>query len=121
MDSHPLDTHIIPGINTGKVVFQFEGHYHGKPVTWQCTLQTLDKYYQELLDTNKVEPGTEVKLKRFINVVDVDTPTPSINIALDVKNIDEPTIRKAIIMVHNYKKLHEGLHEYGEAYTYPRK
>lgn len=121
MDTQPPDLHLIPGINTGKVTFQFEGHYRGKAVTWQCTLQTLDHYYQQQVNSRKIDRNDIVKLKRFIDVADTDTPTPSINIVLDVQKIDEPTIRKAIIMVHNYKKLHAGRHEYGEAHTYPRK
>lgn len=121
MDSISINTHLISGINTGKAEFSFDGHYHGTPVSWQCTLQTLDQYYQDLVNANKVDRDTPVTLRRFIDIAHVDSPTPSINIVLDVEKIDEPTIRKSIIMVHNYKKLHEGIHEYGEAYTYPRK
>lgn len=121
MENIPVDTHTISGINTGKASFQFAGHYYGTPVTWQCTLQTLDQYYQELVNSNKIEPNTPMSLRRFIDIANTDSPTPSINIVLDVEIIDEPTIRKSIIMVHNYKKHHEGRHEYGETYTYPRK
>lgn len=121
MQNITIDTRSITGINTGKAQFQFAGHYFGKPVTWQCTLQTLDQFYQDLVHSRKINHQAPVTLRRFIDISNADTPTPSINIALDVKIIDEPTIRKSIIMVHNYKKLHEGLHEYGETYTYPRK
>lgn len=121
MEISPVNNLTISGINTGKAQFQFEGHYSGKPVTWQCTLQTLDQYYQDLVNSNKINSSAPVTLRRFIDIAETDSPTPSINIVLDVDIIDEPTIRKSIIMVHNYKKLHEGLHEYGEAYSYPRK
>ena len=121
MESDAVNTQNISGIDTGKAIFEFQGHFNGKPVTWQCTLQTLDHYYEELLRNKKIESNIPVTLKRFINIIGTDSPTPSINITLDVEIIDEPTIRKTIIMVHNYKKLQEGLHEYGEAYTYPRK
>ena len=121
MENSPVDMNAVTGINTGKAEFQFNGHYYGKPVTWQCTLQTLDEYYQELVSQNKVDSHSPVTLQRFINISDSDSPTPSINIVLDVEIIDEPTIRKSIVMVHNYKKLHEGHHSYGKAYTYPRK
>ena len=121
MENSPVDMNAVSGINTGKAKFQFNGHYHGKPVTWQCTLQTLDQFYQELVINNKVDSNSPITLQRFIDITDSDSPTPSINIGLDVDIIDEPTIRKSILMVHNYKKLHEGMHEYGEAYTYPRK
>ena len=121
MESSSINIHTIDGINTGKAKFQFEGRYYNNPVTWQCTLQTLDQYYQELVNSNKINSNTPTALRRFIQIAGTDSPTPSINIVLDVKIIDEPTVRKSIIMVHNYKKLHEGVHEYGEAYTYPRK
>lgn len=120
MENSPVDMSTVKGINTGKAKFQFTGHYYGKPVTWQCTLQTLDQYYQQLVSNNKVDRNTPVTLQRFIDITDSDSPTPSINIALDVDIIDEPTIRKTIVMVHNYKRLHEGHHPYGAAYTFPR-
>ena len=121
MGNDPVNIQNISGIGTEKATFQFQGHFHGKPVTWQCTLQTLDHYYDELLRNKKIESNIPLTLKRFIDIHGTDSPTPSINITLDVEIIDEPTIRKSVIMVHNYKKLHEGLHEYGEGYTYPRK
>ena len=121
MENSSVDINTVSGINTGKAQFQFDGRYHNNPVTWQCTLQTLDQYYQELVNSNKVKRDATIALKRFIHISGTDSPTPSINIVLDVEIIDEPTVRKSVIMVHNYKKLHEGIHEYGEAYTYPRK
>jgi hypothetical protein len=120
MENSPVDTSTISGVNTGKALFQFKGHFYGRPVTWQCTLQTLDQHYQEMRQTGKIDDKTPVSLRKFIHITDIDSPAPAINIGLDVETIDEPTIRKTIVMVHNYKKLHAGLHEYGEIYHYPR-
>ena len=111
----------ISGINSGEAKFQFKGHLYNKPVTWQCTLQTLDNHYQSLFASRNVSEAESIMLKKFIYISEEQSATPKIHIGLDVDCIDEATIRKTIIMVNNYKKLHAGLHEYGMAYHYPRK
>jgi len=121
MEKNPIFPHIITGINTGQASFQFKGHFHNQPVTWQCTLQTLEHHYQSLIATRQIADTENVMLKKFIHIHDDKSPTPHIHIGLDVDCIDKPTILKAIIMVHNYKQLHAGRHEYGTAYRYPGK
>lgn len=111
----------VNGIITGEATFQFKGHLYNQPVTWQCTLQTLDHHYQSLVASRKVSKTESIMLKKFIFIQDELSSTPSIHIGLDVDCIDEATIRKTIIMVQNYKKLNAGLHEYGTAYCYPMK
>ncbi|MCK7581424.1 MAG: hypothetical protein MZV65_41195 [Chromatiales bacterium] len=37
-----------------------------------------------------------------------------LDVALDIPQIDEPTILRTIIMIRNYKRLHPGRHEFGE-------
>lgn len=121
METNPVFPHDISGINTGQASFQFKGHFHNQPVTWQCTLQTLEHHYQTLIATQRISETEIIMLKKFIHIQDDNSPTPRILIGLDVDCIDEPTIRKTIVMVHNYKKLHAGLHEYGATYRYPGK
>ena len=121
MEKNLVFPHDISGINTGQASFQFKGHLYNQPVIWQCTLQTLDHHYQSLIATQKISEAESIMLKKFIYIQDDQSPTPHIHIGLDVDCIDEATIRKTIIMVQNYKKLHAGLHEYGTAYHYPRK
>lgn len=111
----------INGVNTGQATFQFKGHLYRKPVIWQCTLQTLDHHYQSLVASKKVSAAENIVLKKFIYISEEQSAAPKIHIGLDVDKIDEATIRKTIIMVNNYKKLHAGLHEYGMAYHYPKK
>ena len=121
MEKNPVFPHEISGINTGQASFEFKGHFHNQPVIWQCTLQTLEHHYQSLIATQQISETENVMLKKFIQIQDNKSSTPHIHIGLDVDCIDEPTIRKTIIMVHNYKKLHAGRHEYGTSYRYPRK
>ncbi|MGD8526264.1 MAG: hypothetical protein PVJ63_08435 [Thioalkalispiraceae bacterium] len=120
MEKNPALAEDIQGINSPRATFRFKGHFQGRPVEWICTLSTLDHYYQSLLENGKVSNHETVMLKRFIHIHEQDSSTPRIDIALDVDTIDDPTIRKTIIMIHNYKKLHAGWHEYGTAYRYPR-
>lgn len=121
MENNPALPHDISGINTEQASFQFAGHFQNQDVLWHCSLQTLDSYYQTLLDTEKASSSDSVVLKRFIDIQNTPSATPLIKVVLDVDIIDEATIRKTIIMVHNYKNLSAGKHEYGTAYHYPRK
>ena len=110
----------IKGINTGQAEFEYQGHFQGADVLWQCTLQTLEDHYQSLISTQEISITEPVMLKKFIRIENETSSTPQIHVGLDVDYIDEATIRKTIIMLRNYKNLRAGLHSYGSAYHYPR-
>jgi hypothetical protein len=84
---------------------RFSGPFEGRQVTWDATLVTLEAWRRQ-------HPGEEAA-QNFIAVGD-DTPdgTP-ITVGLNVTCIDLPTVRKAMMMVRQYKRLQRGHHAYG--------
>ncbi len=83
----------------------FRGPFEGRPVTWLATLRAT------------AAPGPERSIgglaASFIEIGD-DTPEGvPITVGLPVATIDEPTIRKAMIMIRRYRRLRRGRHEYG--------
>lgn len=51
--------------------------------------------------------------RQTIHVVDGDSGQRSVSVALAVPVIDEPVVRKTVIMVRKYKRLAPGLHQWG--------
>ncbi|OOZ38434.1 hypothetical protein BOW53_15575 [Solemya pervernicosa gill symbiont] len=99
---HPLDSDYTlleqPGGTTLRC--RFSGRFDGEDVVWDATLMTL---------------GQAGAARNFIEIGELSGQGRSITIALHVHCIDIPTLRKAIIMVRNYKRLRLGRHEYGPA------
>jgi hypothetical protein len=92
---------------------RFTGTFAGKSVTWDATLYTLRDYVR--LRRESGEPDLRCA-RPFIEVAGGEGTLLSMRIGLPVTAIDEPTIRKAIIMVRQYRLLAVGHHEFGDPY-----
>jgi hypothetical protein len=95
-----------------KVQLQFTGTLNEQEVIWDATIQTLASHLAE-------NPQTKPSDKNFVarSFMQVAAPQNSIStlkIVLAVPLIDEPTIKKTIIMVRCYKRLQVGYHEFGK-------
>ncbi len=90
----------------GKVLrLRFEGPFEGRRVTWLATLHALGE-----------SQPTDLARQPAANYIEIDAAgqdTVPITVGLPVDRIDPPTVRKAIIMIRRYKRLHRGRHEYG--------
>ena len=91
---------------------RFTGPFLGRQVTWDASIATLEHEYRARQFSRP--PGDAVELRQFIEVGDEDNGMRTLRIGLNVAQIDEPVIRKTIIMVRQYRRLREGRHEYGE-------
>lgn len=89
---------------------RFTGPFHGEKVIWDATLMSLTYYLGKLAASGRSNPAA----RQFIDVGSNSASGRRITIALQIPAIDEPTIRKAMIMVRQYKRLAPGKHEYGE-------
>ena len=98
------------------VRIRFPGLLMGKQVVWNAKIQTLqDKLRRNLKQINaSVEAHS---LKQSIKISETDQGY-SIEIALNLTQIDVAAIKRTIIMIRKYKRLHPGLHEFGEAIMY---
>ena len=104
-----------------KVHCNFAGKLADIEVLWDATVQTLASYLQESLEKNAL---AEVSRKRkdvqrsekplsFMEVSAPQNGVSKLKVVLPVPLIDEPTIKKTIIMIRCYKRLKVGYHEFG--------
>jgi len=102
-----------------EVQIQFPGQFQKHNVVWDAKLLTLQSIYQQQLTQGQVKPGMPVTLRQYIHIHPAAGDRIPITIALNVTLFDEPTILKTMIMIHNYKRLRPGCHEYGEPVIFP--
>jgi hypothetical protein len=94
----------------------FIGRFQGEQVIWDTSVGTLTYYFRAArLPGERV--GRKAGLRQFIEVGKQKGCIRRLRIGLNVARIDEPTLLKAILMIRKYKRLHAGLHEYGERWS----
>lgn len=98
------------------VKIRFPGVYNGVEVIWNARIQTL----QDKLRSNQKDKSSDKEACSLHQSIMISETVQgySIDIALNLKEIDVAAIKRTIIMIRKYKRLHPGLHEYGEAITY---
>ena len=96
-----------------KVNVRFVGKLDDKEVLWDATIQTLASHLaeSEVVQSTKQSPA---KLHSFMRVEEPHNNVSALKIVLAVPLIDEPTIKKTIIMIRCYKRLKVGYHEFGK-------
>jgi len=87
-----------------RAYIKFTGIFEGKQVVWNACVQTIDDYAQ-------YNPTTHDPMQ-FIEI-DLEDGVYFLQVGLNVTLIDKPTIERTILMIRNYKRLHQGRHEYG--------
>lgn len=98
-------------VDCPQVRIRFPGPFEGRTVIWDAELRTL-AYERDQADPQS--GTTPSSLRQYIHIYPADGEQVPITIALNVPLFDEPAILKTIIMIHNYKKLRPGRHEFGE-------
>lgn len=92
--SDEVDVRGALGGETARVLF--EGCFQGQPVQFDLTLRALG-------------PG---RAGQFIDVGPLRGGVRRVEVGLQVRAIDMPTVRKSIIMLANYRRLREGRHTF---------
>lgn len=94
----------------------FQGSFQGKTVLWNMALATL-AYYREapILGFHNAENG--IYPCPFIEISEGGDGEYLIRVGLDLAIIDEPAIKKTIIMIRNYRRLVIGKIEFCAANT----
>lgn len=110
------DYQLLHRHSASSVHLQFTGVFQQQPVVWDAVIQTLDEYFNQSLAA-KLVPGQSVQLKQFIEIQPGENSV-HLQIALNLAEIDDAAIKRSIIMIRKYKRLHIGRHEYGETHTY---
>jgi len=90
--------------------FAFDGPFEGETVRWDARLLTL----AEAIRTGRAGPETRTR-RPFIDIGEATPAGRALTVALDIEQIDEPTLLRTIIMIRQYKRLRTGRHEFGES------
>ncbi len=90
----------------------FLGPFHGKIVLWDMTLVTL-QYHRPTASSDVVVKKSEAIICPYIEIKEKGEGAYLLKVGLDVEIIDEPAIKKTIIMMRNYKRLAVGRIEFG--------
>ncbi len=92
---------------------QFRGPFQGEEVQWDAHLITLQEIYCQGIASGKYLDKDTISLSQFIEINEKEAAEVALTVGIDVPVIDTPTVLKTIIMIHNYKRLRHGRHEYG--------
>ena len=92
---------------------RFKGPFQGEEVLWDAHLITLQEIYRQGIASGKYLDKDTISLSQFIEINEKDATEVALRVGIDVPVIDTPTVLKTIIMIHNYKRLRHGRHEYG--------
>lgn len=90
---------------------RFIGRFQGREVVWNMRLYTLARHEQE---RGRVPTAPGFSLRGLMIITAESADTYSLEVALDVPVIDEPTIKKTIVMMRNYRQLRLGLRTWGD-------
>lgn len=98
---------------------RFAGQFHGQQVIWDTHLVTLQEIYQQGKAAGTFAADQPISLSQFIEIEQTGPTEMALKIGIDVPAIDAPTVFKSMIMIHNYKRLRIGRHEYGPSRQFP--
>lgn len=92
----------------------FLGRFQGRPVAWNATIYTLERYHQEQSPAGAAS-SQRASARSFFEIAPAADGSCGLKVGLNLPVIDEPAVKKTIIMIRNYKRLRPGRHEWGEA------
>lgn len=91
----------------------FLGRFEGKIVIWNMEVATLAHYRQ--LDSRHTSVAQHERYELpFIEIKEGLNGSFPLRVGLDMTKIDEPVIKKTIIMIRNYKRLIIGKINFGD-------
>ena len=104
LDRAGFDYQRLTSVPAGKVNVSFAGPFAGQLVRWEMTLVTLN--YLRMRDVLPEHHSGENRYPcPFIEISPGLMGVYPLTVALDLAEIDEPVIKKSIIMIRNYKRL----------------
>ena len=92
---------------------QFRGPFQGREILWDTHIITLQEIFRQGITAGHYQGKSSISLSQFIEINEKETAEWLLTVGIDVPAIDVPTVLKTIIMIHNYKRLRPGRHEYG--------
>ena len=114
-----FDYTVLSALGGQTAHIQFKGPFQNQEVLWDAHIITLHEIYRQGIAEGKYSKKDTVSLLQFIEINEKDASKLELTVGIDVPNIDTPTVLKTIIMIHNYKRLRLGRHEYGPVHQFP--
>ena len=114
-----FDYKILSPLGGQTAHIQFKGPFQDQEIKWDTHLITLRELYRQGIAEGRYSEKDTVSLLQYIEINEKDASEFSLTVGIDVPTIDTPTVLKTIIMIHNYKRLRLGRHEYGPAHQFP--
>jgi hypothetical protein len=106
------DYELLSPLPDGCADVRFAGTFAGAPVIWTMHLCTLAAW--SAASPGQTPPRQDgAAAEQFMDIRTGGAGEMQITVALDVPLIDEPTVRKTVIMIRNYKRLRLGRHTWG--------
>ena len=102
-------------VGQAQVHIRFPGRFDGRDVIWDAHLHTLRHEYEQACSESGPVPD---EFRQYIHIQTAVGDRVPITIALNVPQFDEPAILKTLIMIHNYKRLRVGRHEFGQPISF---
>ncbi|MFO8024869.1 hypothetical protein [Thiohalophilus sp.] len=97
-------------IDLPRVRLRFPGQFKGQEIIWDADIRTLHYEYEQARAESR---DTTKGFRQYIDICPAQGERVPIIVALNVPQFDEPAILKTLIMIHNYKRLRLGRHEFG--------
>lgn len=88
---------------------RFSGDFEGRSVIWDATFTSLASW--------RAEHTPDLPMRNFIDIGNETAHGIELTVGLNVPCIDMPTVRKAMLMVRQYKRLARGRLEFGEEFS----
>jgi hypothetical protein len=107
---------LLSALPETKIKARFIGQFDGREVVWDAAIYTLVRHQQEC---GRVPTATNFSLRGLMLIEPASPHTYRLDVALNVPLIDEPVIKKTIVMVRNYRRLRIGLHTWGMRASHP--
>ena len=111
LSSHDSDYMLLSALPDSVARARFIGRFEGREVVWDMHLYTLARHEQ---DRGRVPTASDFKLRGLMIIEPESAETYRLEVALKVPAIDEPVIRKTIVMMRNYRRLKLGLRTWGD-------
>jgi hypothetical protein len=90
---------------------RFLGRFQDRPVAWEATIYTLQRYHEEQ-GAHSTAAARIPSGRPFIDIAPSTDGSIQLTVGLNLEVIDAPAIKKTIIMVRNYKRLRVGRMEW---------
>lgn len=90
---------------------RFIGRFQGREVVWNMRLYTLARHEQE---RGRVPTAPGFALRGLMIIELESEHAYRLEVALKLPLIDEPAIKKTIVMMRNYRQLRLGLRTWGD-------